>query len=52
MENPGKLLQHYGIEVHPGDQRTTEQVVQHYIDSGVISIVVDSSLNQEENTLY
>lgn len=35
--NPGKVLQLYGIEVSPDDARMSADILQDYLDKGVIS---------------
>ena len=41
--SPSKLLQMNGIEVSLDDSRTTEEIAQHYIDRGIITVVIESS---------
>lgn len=49
--SPSKLLQMHGIEVSMDDPRTTEEIAQHYIDVGFISVVIESALPTTESTV-
>jgi hypothetical protein len=43
--NPSKILQMHGIEAFD-DPRSSEQIVQDFIDKGVIKLVIDSSIEE------
>lgn len=49
--SPRKLLQMNGIEAAPDDPRTTEEIVQYYIERGIITVVLDSTLEVPDNTV-
>ena len=46
---PGRLLQMHGIEISPCEIRTTEEIVQDYIDRGIITVVLDATLEAPDN---
>ena len=49
MKSPIKILQEHAIEVEPSDPRTTEQVVQALIDSGIITLAIDCTLDGDQS---
>lgn len=49
ITNPGQILQIHGIEVSPEDQRTSAQILAHYVEIGHIVLPSELKIGYNQN---